>query len=295
MSAREDAYARHQQQRWLRPDAYRWVRSDVARFLAPSAAACVYSGIEFKYSPNQPRVPAGNGRESGRWTDGSGGGAGNGANLSASPMGNINLGDLPNFSDVFSLFQITPSETDNSDYTQLAGNTSEDGGPELPSNEPPEIPQQMPRTSAERTGIMRAISNWLGTNAGRRADVLTVAFSNIEWLKDRKDLIQAARDEPKTYEELQAGVGLKRRGYDDHHVVEQTWAEYFGFSRSQIDDPSNLVSIPRLKHYQITGWYGRPNLDFGGLSPREYLADRDWDERVRIGRLALVRYGVLKP
>jgi len=46
----------------------------------------------------------------------------------------------------------------------------------------------------------------------------------------------------------------RTRGYDDHHVVEQTWAEYFGFSRSRIDDPSNLVSIPRLKHYQITGW-----------------------------------------
>lgn len=103
------------------------------------------------------------------------------------------------------------------------------------------------------------------------------------------------RDEPKTYEELQAGVGLKRRGYDDHHVVEQTWAEYFGFSRSQIDDPSNVVSIPRLKHYQITGWYGAKNDRFGGLSPREYLNNKSWEERRRVGLDALVRFEVLKP
>jgi len=36
MSAREDAYARHQQARWMRPDAYRWVRPDAARFLKPA-------------------------------------------------------------------------------------------------------------------------------------------------------------------------------------------------------------------------------------------------------------------
>ncbi len=295
MPAREDAYARHQQRRWMRPDAHRWIRPDVAQFLKPDAdPASVYPALEQKYSRNQPRVPAGNGRESGRWTDANGG-SDNEVNPTASPMGNIDLGGLQNFSDVFSLFQIAPSETDNSDYTQLAGNTSEDGGPELPSNEPPEIPQQVPKTSAERTGIMRAAANWLGRNSGLAADIYTGAMNNVQWLKDRQDLIQAARDEPKSYEELQAGVGLKRRGYDNHHVVEQTWAEYFGFSRSQIDDPSNLVSIPRLKHYQITGWYGAKNDRFGALSPREYLSNKSWEERRRVGLDALVRFEVLKP
>lgn len=90
-------------------------------------------------------------------------------------------------------------------------------------------------------------------------------------------------------------MGLKRRGYDDHHVVEQTWAEYFGFSRGQIDDPSNLVSIPRLKHYQITGWYGKRSDQFGGLAPREYLSDKSWDERMRVGREAMILFKVLKP
>jgi hypothetical protein len=68
-----------------------------------------------------------------------------------------------------------------------------------------------------------------------------------------------------------------------------------GFSRSQIDDPSNLVSIPRLKHYQITGWYSAKSDAFGGLSPREYLSDKRWEERRRVGLDALVKFGILKP
>lgn len=122
-----------------------------------------------------------------------------------------------------------------------------------------------------------------------------VAISNVEWLKERQNLIHAARDEPKALEELQAGVGKRRPGYDDHHIAEQTWAEYFGFTRSQIDDPSNRVSIPRLKHYQITGWYSAKNEQFGGVSPREYLSDKSWAERLSVGREAMILFKVLKP
>jgi hypothetical protein len=104
-----------------------------------------------------------------------------------------------------------------------------------------------------------------------------------------------ARGELKTLEELQQGVGQSRPGYDDHHIVEQTWAERFGFVRSEIDDPSNIVSIPRLTHYRITGWYGTPNVGFNGLSPREYLRDKSWEDRRRVGLDALVMFEVLKP
>jgi hypothetical protein len=120
-------------------------------------------------------------------------------------------------------------------------------------------------------------------------------MNNAEWLKDYHDLVQAARDEPKSLDELQANVGLKRPGYDDHHIVEQTWAERFGYSRSEIDDPSNLVSIPRLTHYQITGWYAARADAYGGLSPREYLCDKSWDVRRQVGLDALARFKVLKP
>ncbi len=117
MSAYEDSCGRHQQTRWLRPDADRWVRTDAARFLPPGAdVARAYPALARKYRPDQPRVPAGNGRESGRWTDRAGGGG-----SVSRPMGAIDFGDLPNFSELFGLFKITPSEVDNTGYSQLAG------------------------------------------------------------------------------------------------------------------------------------------------------------------------------
>jgi hypothetical protein len=85
-----------------------------------------------------------------------------------------------------------------------------------------------------------------------------------------------------------------KRGYDIHHIVEQSAAERFGFTRSEIDHPENLVRIPRLQHYQITGWYGRGNEQFDGLSPRAYLQDKDWKERYRVGLDALKNFKVLK-
>ncbi len=72
-----EAWLAHQRARWMRPDAHRWIRPDVARFLKPGTdPASVYPALARKYSANQPRVPAGSGLESGRWTDGNNGGVG---------------------------------------------------------------------------------------------------------------------------------------------------------------------------------------------------------------------------
>jgi hypothetical protein len=74
---------------------------------------------ESKYSPSQPRVPAGNPR-GGQWTDRSGGdGQSQGAGL-AQPMGDVELGDVSGSSELGDLFQVTPDET-RVDGIQLAG------------------------------------------------------------------------------------------------------------------------------------------------------------------------------
>lgn len=241
MSAREDAYAAINSR-----DGCGWmliagcVRMSRA-FLAPSAAASVYCGVERKYSPNQPRVPAGNGRESGRWTEGSGGGAGSGANLAASPMGHIDFGDLPNFSDVFSLFQITPGETDNSDYTQLAGDVSEDGGPDIGRNEgsplePPEIPQTRPNVSDERMSVVWDVVEWIGKK-GRNSPAVSGYFGILNaahWFKYYEEMTKTYHDPPETLEQLQHNAQKpSEAGYHDHHIEEQTLLERLGFSRSE--------------------------------------------------------------
>jgi hypothetical protein len=65
---------------------------------------------EAKYSPSQPRVPAGNPR-GGQWTDRSGGGGGSGTTL-AQPMGDVDVGNVGGSSELSDLFQIAPGGTD---------------------------------------------------------------------------------------------------------------------------------------------------------------------------------------
>ncbi len=62
-----------------------------------------------------------------------------------------------------------------------------------------------------------------------------------------------------------------------------------------IDAPENLVRIPTLKLWLITGWYMAKSLRFGDLSPRGFLRGKTWEERYNIGREALIKFGVLKP
>jgi hypothetical protein len=70
-----DPYSERQLKRWTRPDAHRFIRPDWRRFVVPgSDLARLYEDIERKYSPNQPRVPAGS-SDGGQWTSEGGGGA----------------------------------------------------------------------------------------------------------------------------------------------------------------------------------------------------------------------------
>ncbi|AZN71140.1 hypothetical protein D5400_07525 [Georhizobium profundi] len=84
-------------------------------------------------------------------------------------------------------------------------------------------------------------------------------------------------------------------GYDRHHIVERSTARPSGFFEDTINDPDNIVLIPRMQHWLINRWCARPNDEFGGLPPREFLQGKSWDEQRRVGLNALVDAGVLKP
>jgi hypothetical protein len=71
-------------------------------------------------------------------------------------------------------------------------------------------------------------------------------------------------------------------------------AEQAGYPRSRIDDPDNLVLIPARKHREITSWFQMNQKELGGMSPRDYLRNKSWNERRRIGLGAMIDHGVLK-
>jgi hypothetical protein len=165
-----------------------------------------------------------------------------------------------------------------------------------PPLEPPEIPPEQRQTTQEIWTFARAAARWLAeaTLEGPFGDFL-LALDTAAWLSRYLPYIYAYLDAPKTWEELQQNALSPEIGCDIHHPVEQTSAAQDGFPWSLIDAPENRLSIPTLKHWEINAWYSTPNEDFNGLSPRDYLRGKSWDERLRVAKIALIRFGVLKP
>jgi hypothetical protein len=202
-------------------------------------------------------VPAGS-PEGGQWTRVGGGGGGNDGGGEGEQQGEAESG------------------------------STEEGRSASEGDKPPEIPKERPATAQERTRAVKTIAR---SPMGRVGLILEVA----SWAREYAPVIWSYFDSPRSLEELQRNVGDPAPGYDIHHVVEQTSAEQDGFSRSQIDAPENLVRVPRLRHWEINGWYQTPNQAFDWLTPRDYLRGRSWEERTQVGLGALVRFGVLAP
>jgi len=241
MAQFKDAWVEHQRRRWLRPDWQRWLRPDYERYLRPDWERYLRpEPYDRKYSPDQPRVPAGK-PGGGQWTS-------DGSSPDARPRLYIAAGL-------------------------------------------PRIPRQRPPTSGERTAIAKAMAIWLAEKGISASEII----AKSSWLYYAYPSINSYLDEPKSLEELQRAVSDPQKGYDTHHIVEQTSAEEYGFLRSLIDAPENLVRIPRLKHWEINAWYQTKNEEYGLFSPRDYLRDKKWDERVNVGLRALIKFGVLKP
>ena len=131
--------------------------------------------------------------------------------------------------------------------------------------------------------------------AGEPVGDFLLALQAAGWLSNYLPYIYAYLDLPKTLQELQQDASSPEVGYNIHHIVEQTSAAQDGFPQSTIDAPENLVRISTFVHWEINAWYSTPNENFGGLSPRDYLRGKSWDERWRVGIDALRMFGVLAP
>lgn len=166
----------------------------------------------------------------------------------------------------------------------------DNGGPSLDPSEPR---KESSKDKASRTQAAKALAR----QALRRAGPVGAAIMAIEaghQLYSELPSIRSYLDEPKTLAELQRNVGRKRPGYEDHHIVERGAGGSESFSRAQIDGADNVVSVPKYKHHEITGWYTKPNKSFGRQTPRNYLRGKDWPEHVRVGHQAMREFGVLK-
>jgi hypothetical protein len=252
---------------------------------------------ESKYSPSQPRVPKRN-PGGGQFTRIGGNGQSPSTSI-AQPMGDVAIGDAAASDDTSGLLHITitPDSSD-SGGVQLAGDPPDDPG-NTPLDDPaPKIPRRMPEPGGERMRFVRAAAGWVRRQLRRHAPAVDVFFGALDQVKEINALtaaIKSANDPEKTLEELQRPVGsASQAGYHDHHIVNQHDGNRNLFGDGRIDSRENLVRIPVLKHIDISAWYSKGNRDFGGLSPRDYLRDKDWDEQMRVGLDLLRDRKVLK-
>ncbi len=168
-----------------------------------------------------------------------------------------------------------------------------------PTDKPPKIPEIEPEPD-DRYPLIKAIgSGWPRRRRKRAVEVIKEyleALELVRWVRAAPyryyDQLVAYLDGPKTFEELDNN--RPGPGYHDHHIAEQTSAARDGFPRSLIDSPNNRVIIPSMKHREITAWYQTPNEKYDGLSPREFLRGKSWDERRSLGVQKLIDFGVLK-
>lgn len=295
MSARENAFARHRQSRWMQPGARRWLRPDAARYQRPGAnLSDAFLALGCKYNASQPRVPAGN-SDGGQWTSGNSGGS----NAVAQPTGMIDFSELLGLNDLSGLFSITPNQSDLDGLTQLAGDFPAGDGSDPPSNEPPEIPIQRPETGGPVMKFIREAVAWTG-RVGRYspyADTFFGALKQVDETNAITNVIKSANDPPRTLEELQDRVLLPdRSGYHRHHIAEEKAARNSEFSESLIQGRDNLVLVPLVKHIDITKYYATKvrQADGSRISPRESIQGMSFEERRQFGLRVLRDHGVLK-
>jgi hypothetical protein len=222
------------------------------------------------FNPDEPRVPAGN-SDGGQWTREGGDGA--------------------------VISDATPDNTWKPGGQYAANNPPGIGhnqGP--PLEEPPPIPPRPPTIPKGLNTFIKAAAYWLAAAGKGVAARYLKILQAVYWVTTLAlPYIRAYLSPPKTLQELQQDVLNPQPGYNIHHIVEQTPARDNGFPEDMINGPDNLLRIPTLRHWQITTWFQTGNPDFGDLSPRNYLRDKSWEERRRVGIDAMIRFGVLKP
>lgn len=118
------------------------------------------------------------------------------------------------------------------------------------------------------------------------------------------DQTNASFDPPKTLDELSQRPTRFPLGYERHHIVEQNPANLrkspvvtlvVKFGRAALEDPNNIVWIPRTKHELITGFYNGKGLDDPpGRIRRRSIGEMSFADQYRTGLAAMQLFGVLQ-
>ena len=157
-----------------------------------------------------------------------------------------------------------------------------------PEPAPSEInPEEVPQLPATRPSSPYAYGREVASaleaavTAGNEALAFAIARAAdaADWLVAQYDNIVSYLDPPKSYEELSANAQISgpHPGYEDHHIVEQGRQNDY-LDQDQVQSPANVVRIPYYRHKDVQSYYQTPNPNLGGLTPRQYLRGKSYEE-----------------
>ncbi|GFZ32144.1 hypothetical protein CSC2_26700 [Clostridium zeae] len=103
-----------------------------------------------------------------------------------------------------------------------------------------------------------------------------------------------------TFKELKDTLGLPGDESQWHHIVEQSQIKdtRAGFATTDVNNLNNIVSLPSGSgsiHAQVSGYYSSIQDFTSGLTVRDWLATKSFDEQFKFGVEYLQRFGNLIP
>jgi hypothetical protein len=135
-------------------------------------------------------------------------------------------------------------------------------------------------------GIVAFMEAYSPTELNRGEDRLTAQFN-------------AALQPPKTLDELQQEPTEDTLGYEQHHIVGQNDDNlakdvFEKFGSDLINDPSNIIWIPRVQHECVSAAYSSNSDGPGSPLVREVINELDFSQQREAGLKILRECGALK-
>ena len=169
----------------------------------------------------------------------------------------------------------------------------------LPKDKPPGRSQSYNAGTDAASRLKEALQNDWHTVVERAGQVVDATH----WVADQVSNIVADVDfsqaAPYDLDDLVAAAKKKSEpGYQDHHIVEQGPQndDLSPEEKKRIDHPENIVRIPYYEHQLITNYYRNrdPKPPCNGMTPRQYMRGKSFDDRYQFGLNVLRGRGIIK-
>lgn len=125
-------------------------------------------------------------------------------------------------------------------------------------------------------------------------DIGLIAGTTVEVIINGVTYSSAVKVDPSkgydSWSKMKRDIGSAGDGNEWHHIVEQSQIDKSGFSSKMVNNPDNVVSIPREVHQKITGYYNSKPEFTNGLTYREWLAGQSYETQYESGLEILEKF-----